>query len=238
MQSILEILKASSPVVAIIIIIGYFIKIYIERKIDSFHNIIENIKSTSLDIKKDLRTEERTGLVELREVLVEWEDFLQNAIFSYSINNYSDDSLPKIIDTDQKLFLKVKMSIVKFSIYLRSEELENTLSQLVLEIRKTYYPLINDFMPKLIELKTQLGFYEFKLNKFKESGLKDMTYAPTEEDRKNNLRLQELLTEEDKKFAEALTASYTDIAVLLKEIKAIINKYVYRPITKSDIDKA
>lgn len=67
--------------------------------------------------------------------------------------------------------------------------------------------------------------------------MKDMNYAPTENDRKEYSALQYKMDEEMEKFSRLLLDKYEQIAILIEEIRIEINNYIYRPIKKSDIDK-
>lgn len=60
-----------------------------------------------------------------------------------------------------------------------------------------------------------------------------LTFAPTEQDRVENLRLQECMTEEMRDFSQELGGKYQEIAVLLADVKEKINAYIYRPIDKT-----
>jgi hypothetical protein len=237
MDELLKIIGVSSPFLALIVIVGYFIKRIIEKRIDFLSNRVEEIGKTSLLIKKDLRTEERKELIDFRMALEEWQYFLQTSLFDYSIISSSNISVEKLYRSDKKYFLNVKISSVKVSSYLRNEKLETDLNDLILKIRKLYYPIINESMPSLIDIKTRLAFFENKLTKFQESGMQDMNYAPTEMDRKENNELQEMLTKEVENFSHIIIENYRQIAVLLDEIRAEVNNYLYRPIKRTEIDQ-
>ena len=107
----------------------------------------------------------------------------------------------------------------------------------ILKIRNTYYPLIGQHMPALIDLQTKLIVFETKLNKFQQSGMVDMTFAPTNEDREEHLRLETLMTGETNKFAEDFLQQYRSIAEQMSDLKDAINFYIYRPIKDTDIDR-
>lgn len=66
--------------------------------------------------------------------------------------------------------------------------------------------------------------------------MKDMTFAPTEQDREENKKLQEALTEELQKFAGQLIEQYRIIAEQMHDLKELMNDYIYRPIKECDID--
>ncbi len=237
MREIIELFKKSSPILIILVIIAYFLKFSVEKKIEGVIGRVEEIAKTSLEIKKEIRGEERAQLVNLRVAIEKWEDFLLTGLFDYTMMPSPDAKVSALYKEDKKLFLDVKIAIVKTCIYLRDEELEKQLIGMVLNIRKSYYPLIFESLPTLIDIQTKLAPIEYKLNKFRESNFQDMTYAPTQKDREENLRLQTMMTEETKKFSEKYLQLQPDIAEQMKKLKEVINDYIYRPIHKAAIDK-
>ena len=107
----------------------------------------------------------------------------------------------------------------------------------IIKIRKTYYPIIVETMPRLIDLQTNLIPIQNKLEKFNESGMCDTSFAPTQQDRENNLRLQTMMTSELNNFSQKLLEQYPNIAKQMDQLKESINNYIYRPIKHSEIDK-
>ncbi len=107
----------------------------------------------------------------------------------------------------------------------------------VTEIRKIYYPLINESLPQLIDVRTKLMAIDDKLKRFAESGMKDMTYAPTPQDQQDNLALQEQLTTAIAQFAGRIKAAYPVIAERMADLKEAINVYIYRPVTAVAVDR-
>lgn len=241
MKDILEFLKINSPVVIALMVLGYFLKVYLDKALEGLGARVagrmQEIATTSLDVKKDMRGEERGELVKFRVAVEKWEDFLQHALFDFTIKGPSQVDVPKLYDKDQKLFLDVKVGVVRACIYLREEKLEQDLMESVIKIRHLYYPLINQAMPRLIDLQAALSLIEFRMKQFEESGFKDMSLAPTAADREMSLQLQTAMTDEMKNFAETLTTNYRDIAAHLVELKESMNKYIYRRIRHSEIDK-
>lgn len=225
------------PFILILVVIGYFLKLFLEKRIEGLAGRFEEIAKTSLEIKKEIRHEERTELVTFRVALEEWESFLQTVIFDYSMTPPSKAAVETLYKEDKDLFLKVKVAVVKVGIYLRDKELEQQLMAAVIKLRQTYYPIINEPMPRLIDLQSRLLPYEIKRTSFEKSGFSDMNFAPTEKDRELQADLQNQLTKEMQHFSETLLKEYRGIAEQLCALKESINKYIYQPIHHTDIDK-
>ncbi|MDD5543275.1 MAG: hypothetical protein PHX83_08875 [Acidobacteriia bacterium] len=237
MEEMLKLLKESSPILVLLAILAYFAKIFIEKRLEGFAGRVEEIAKTSLDVKKELRSEERSELVALRVAVEKWEYFLQTAVGDFAMLDPAKAEVATLYKKDKKLFLEVRLAIVRVATYLRNKVLEDQLMGAILKIRNVYYPLINEAIPKLIDLQAQIGLIENKLKAFQLSGMKDMAYAPTEEDRQQNLKLQTLLTAEVAKFSQAFLGQYRSIAEQMVALKEDINFYVYRPISGTGINK-
>lgn len=275
-------LQVSAPVLILIVVLAYFLKLFLEKGMDAgfrkaerraeeavkqaerqaaaiaktaerqteeiarkaerqaeeIATRIENIGKTSLEVKRELRGEERDELVALRVAADKWEYFLQSGVVEYTMMDPAKADVRTLIEKDTHLFLDVRVAVVRTSTYLRDPELEEMLMSTVITIRRVYYPLINAVMPKLIDLQAQLQQIDRKLQAFQQSGMKDLTFAPTETDRAENLRLQGLMTDEVFKFAQDFLGEYQSrIAGPMASLKAKINQYIYRPIHETDIDK-
>lgn len=241
MKEILELLKKASPAMLTIVVVGYFLKVaaetFIAKKLEGRENRTTEIARTSLDIKKDLRTNEREDLVAFRVAIEKWEYSMQGILTRFANGTPSEDQATKIFDQDSELFLEVKITMIKACIYLQDEKLENNLSETVLNIRKLYYPIIFNSLPKLIDLQSQLAPINFKLKNFAASGGANMAFAPTPKDLEDSMRLNREMTAETKAAAEALLAQYKPIAEQLVDLKTAINKYIYRPIQHTEINK-
>lgn len=237
MEEMLKLLKETSPIIIILVVLAFFGKFFIEKRIEGLSNRIEEINKTSLEVKREIRSEERGELVDFRVAIEKWEYFLLNAIFDYSMNNPLEYDISDLYKQDKKLFLNVKISIVKSCIYLRNQELEQQLMNTVLNIRKTYYPIIYNFLPQIIDIQFKIKTIENKIYQFQQSGMKDMSFAPTEQDRLLYQQLQSQLTEENQKYSDTLTEKYKEIAVQLDELKDSMNQYIYRPIKETAINK-
>ena len=208
-----------------------------QRQAEALEAKIENIGRTSLDVKKELRGEEREELVALRVAVDKWEYFLQTAVMEFTLTDPAKADVRTLIDKDTTLFQDVRIAVVRTSTYLRDPYLETKLMNAIIKVRKIYYPLINEAIPKLIDLQGQLRLIDNKLQAFQQSGMKDLVFAPTENDRQENLRLQNLMTAEVSQFAEKFMGEYRSIAELMVELKSEINEYIYRPMKETDIDK-
>lgn len=233
----MEILANSSPAILITIAAVYFLKLFVEKRIEGLAGRFEEIAKTSLAIKRELRGEERGELVAFRVAVEEWENFLQSVVFDFSMVPPSKAQVDQLYESDKCLFLNVKVAVVKVGIYLRDEELEQQLMAAVTKLRQTYYPIIHEPMPRLIDLQSRLLPLEQKMIAFEASGFSDSTVAPTEKDREEHARIQAQLTEEMRSFSENLLDEYRAIAEQLVALKEAINQYVYRPISDAAIDR-
>lgn len=225
MEEILGLLKNSSPYLVIAAVFAYFLKVFIEKKIEGVTGRVEEIARTSLEIKKDLREEERGELTAFRVAVEKWEDFLLTGLFDYSMLTGAEAKVSSLYARDKELFLAVKLAIVRVCVYLRDKELEDRLMSAVIKIRKTYYPLINESLPVLIDVQARLT--PFQCN----------TAGMTEGDRQRNIELHEIMTGEIKKFSDNVLKRWPGIAEQMLELKEIINEYVYRPIKGTAINK-
>ena len=236
-DKLFDFLKNASPWVICAFVLGYFVKLWIERRIDGAEQRVTEIARTSLDVKKDLRNEERGDLVKFRVTLVKWEDFLLGSLAEYTMQAPSATTTNTFYASDTKLFLAVKVEAVKVAIYLRDEKLEDRLMGAITKIRNLYYPLIYRTIPQLIDLQTQLIPLDVKLTKFRESGMKDMAFAPTMADLELSKNIQAAMTAQMKEFTEAVQAQYGPIAENLVALKQEINRYIYRPIGSTALDR-
>jgi len=237
MEEILKLLEESSPILVILAVFAYFAKDFIEKRLEGFVGRVEEIAKTSLEVKKELRGEERGELVAFRVAVEKWEYFLQMAVGDFTMVDPSKAQVTTLYEEDKELFLDVRIAVVKVSTYLRNRELEQQLMSSILKIRNVYYPLISEAMPKLIDLQAQLRLIENKLNAFQQSGMKDLACAPDQKDLEEHIRLQSMMTAEVGRFSETFLGQYRGIAEQMSELKESINYYIYRPIKESAIDK-
>lgn len=237
MNDIIEILKTATPGVLIVAVFAYFLKIYFEKKVESLGNRFGDIAKMSLDIKKSLRNEERNELVNFRVAVEKWEYFLQTYLYDYTMMDAIDSSFTPFYDEEKKLYLDVKIAILKSSIYLRNRELEQKLMNVITDIRKTYSPIINGIYPALIDIQAKLIPIQTKMANFEKSSFTDVKFAPTEEDRIENLNLQNQMTAEVQKFSELLIKEYPVISEQMYELKESVNEYIYRPVSNTDVDE-
>jgi hypothetical protein len=212
---ILDLLKNNSPFMILLVLLLSFITVYINKRIEGVAGRVEEIGKTSLAIKKDLRGEEREILVNFRAAVEEWEDFLTTAVFEFTMMDPLKADILELAREDKRLFLAVKIANVKACTYLRNQDLEKRLGDIILQIRHIYYPLINEAILKLIDLQAEL--------KQKEG--------------KEQAKIQTLMTAELKEFSDNLINQYRTIAEPMDELKETINHYIYRPIKETDIDK-
>ena len=124
MKDILEIIKETSPILIIIVVLAYFLRVFIEKRLEGLASRVDDIAKTSLDLKKDLRWEEGGELVAFRVAVEKWEYFLQTLLFDFSMVPPSKAKIAPLYEEDKKLFLDVRIAVVKASTYLRNQDLE------------------------------------------------------------------------------------------------------------------
>ena len=238
MKDLLEFfIKDVSPVLLVAVVAVYFLKVFLEKRLEGIAGRVEEIARTSLDVKKELRSAERNELVAFRVAVEKWENFLQTLLFDFTVGPPSKARIEPLFQKDNEFFLDVKIAVVRVGIYLRDEQLEQQLMAAVMELRKKYYPIINEPLPRLIDLQSRLLPIELKMAAFERSGLTDMSVAPTAKDREEHAALQAQLTEEVRRFSDNLLKEYSGIAERLVALKEAINQYIYRPIREAAIDK-
>lgn len=237
MYDFLKNLWLESPILVVLVVMGYFLKLTIEKRIETYGDRLTEIAKTSLALKQGLRNEERKCLVRFRVALEKWEDFLLNGLADYFSQAPSQAQVESLAARDQALFLELKVQTVKACVYLRDEALELRLRGSIIAIRKLYYPIIMSVLPRLVQCQIELAPLQAKLNRFAESGCHDTASAPTEIDRANWNRLQTAATEALREFSERLTSQYRPIAEQLDSLKSAINQYIYRPIDSASVDR-
>jgi hypothetical protein len=229
---------AASPAVIFVVIVGYYLNAVIIKKIDGLEARVTAIVSTSLDIKKDLRNEERAVLVEFRANLMRWEDFLLRMLTEYANQSASQSESNSYYERDSKLFLDVRIAAVKASIYLRDQALERRLMASISKIRALYSPLIAEAMSQLISLQSQLIVIDIKMKKSVATGLADLSIAPTEADLQQHKIIDTQMTEVLKQFSDKLLVQYPPIAKELDELKVAINAYIYRSVDTASLSQS
>ncbi|MDZ7359354.1 MAG: hypothetical protein ONB46_01330 [candidate division KSB1 bacterium] len=241
MKEILELIKNTSVGLLLLAFLAYLLKILfeksLEKSIDRIASRMADIGKASLDIKKSLRNEEREELLALRVAIEKWEDALQTLLFDFTMISPSEAQITPFYDKDKELFLEVKIAVVKVSTYLRDKELEIKLMAAINKIRQIYYPIISEIMPRLIDLQAKLIPLERKMKAFEQSGMKDLSLAPTPADRDEHLQIQKLMTSEMERFSTVLLKEYRSMAEQMSGLKENVNLYIYRPIEHVDINK-
>ncbi len=235
LKRLLDVAWQSSPVLVALVALGYAMKTVFVKRLEGLAGRVEEIKKTSLAIKKDMRGEERGVLVAYRVAVEKWEDYLLRLLFDFTVQGPSAVEVSTLASTEQTLFLEVRVAVVKACIYLQNEELERELRATILKIRNLYFPTIMESLPTLIDLQTQLEPITRKLKRFRDTG--DPSCGPTEQDRQSSARLHAALTAETKRFADALVGQYRPIAEQLETLKTSMRDYIYRPIEHAEVDR-
>lgn len=252
MKELLDLVKGASPALLLVIVLAYFVKTYVEKRLeglagrgekrltrieDGLAAKVADIGKTSLDLKKSLRNEERAELLLFRVSVEKWEYSLQTLLFDFTLLSGTEAQIAPFTRDDKQLFLDVRLAVVRVSTYLRDRDLEIQLMAAISKIRSTYYPMIYAALPRLIDLQTKLIPLELKMKRFAESGMQDMAFAPTQQEREDNLATQTLMTQEMSGFSAALLKEYQAVAEQLVDVKEAVNKYIYRPVHEVEVDK-
>ena len=252
MKELLEFVKGASPALVLLVVLAYFLKTYLEKRLADFGGREEKrltriedglaakvaeIGKTSLDLKKSLRNEERAELLLFRVAVEKWEYSLQTLLFDFTLLSATEAQIAPFYQGDKQLFLDVRLAVVRVSTYLRDRDLEVQLMAAISKIRNTYYPMIYAALPRLIDLQAKLIPLEIKMKKFSDSGMQDMAFAPTQQERAENLATQTLMTQETADFSAALLKEYRAIAEQLVDVKEAVNQYIYRPVHDVEVDK-
>ncbi len=124
MKEILEIVKNTSIELIVLTVLIYFLKIYLEKRIERLGNRLADIGKVSLDLKKSLRNEEREELLGFRVAVEKWEYFLQTLLYDFTMLSPSKANILQFYKEDKQLFLDVRIAAVKVITYLRNKDLE------------------------------------------------------------------------------------------------------------------
>jgi len=83
-QGTLTVLAAAIPAVVTAVFGGFG---YLIKRLERLDGRLDEIIQTSLQIKKDLRQEERGELVTLRVAIEEWEDYLESTLLEHTMGS-------------------------------------------------------------------------------------------------------------------------------------------------------
>ena len=250
----LEILKdstvRSSPIFVLLLVFGYFGKTYVENKMatefDVMSSQISAISNSSLNIKESLRGKELNTLLEMRENIEGWQDFLQVSLTNFSNNNITTDSINEFYEEEAKLQLKVKKSIAKLGILTRNEDLYTDGLTVLIDISKLYKGYIGKYLPQLIDLQAEREPIEIRgkaiMKRFESElapnpKMDKMILEQAKKDqilsRDINARLVKLMRE----ASDELLIASPKIVNLLTDLKVKMNSHVYRPLVSDQINK-
>lgn len=241
MEDLYKFISEASATVLIIAAFAYFLKRFIEKKLDGFaersEKRFESIVDASIDIKTALRHEERKHIVELRAAMEEWEFFLQSLLTRFSNMQASDADINKILEEENDHFRKVRLQVVRIAAYVRDWEFENQILEAIQKIRTTYSPLIFELIPEIIDVHAELMPIQQRMNAISEGKMDGITLDQTKLDQKNHTRLMKALTDVNQRFSDSLVGKYQVVANELVDLKLAINNYVYRPITSTSLEE-
>jgi len=116
MNEIFQFLQNASIGFIIAAVVVYFAKGFIEKRLEALAKSVEDIRKTSLDVKKELRSEERGELVGYRVAVEKWEYFLQTSLFDFSILDPAKTTIETLYEQDKNTFFEVKIAVVRASI--------------------------------------------------------------------------------------------------------------------------
>lgn len=240
MDKIFELLK-QSPLVILIVALGYFGKVYVESEINSVNARVTEISKSSLSIKEDLRGEERQALIEFRIALERWEHFLFSSLTNFSTRKITNESINEFYGKESQLQLAVKEGIAKIGIIAQDEDIYTSTYTIIINISNTYNPLINKHLPVLIDLQAELEPIEYRMMMFEQSMKGGAEFEYTLEqaklDQQQNQAIQAQLTEVIQQYSNELLEIYPKLVEQLTDLKISMNAQVYRPITSDRIDE-
>lgn len=217
-----EFLKQNSPAMIFATVLVFALKYSLEKTLDHRFSKLGKVAEASLNVQQKMREDERGELVSFRSALEEWSYFLETCPFRFTGGSKSID-VASLMEEDRKLFLKVRLTAVRAAIYLRDASLEQSLLANIVRLRQTYYPILNQFLPKLGDLQASISRIW-------------QTHAPTEADRAQNSQLQQSLTTELASFSESLLNSYPEIAKQMTGLRDNINRYIYRVVDPAEME--
>jgi len=239
MEKILELIK-QSPAVIIIVAIGYFGKLYIENEINAIHTKINEIGKTSLNIKQDLRDEERQALIDFRIAVEHWENFLLSSLANFSNSQISVDSINEYYNQENTLQLDVKVAIAKLGVIAQNEDIYQNTLNILINISRIHNPFINKYLPMLIDMQAQYEPIKYRMKKYEESlsGKADFKYSleQAKADKALSQSINVQKTQLIQQYSDELLGVYPKLVEQLVELKVSMNQQAYRPILSDRID--
>jgi len=185
---------------------AYFLKRFLEKKIDALatrnEKRIEVIAEASLNIKSDLRTEERGNIVELRVAIEEWEYFLQTLLFNYSNTSAAKADVNPIFQEEAEKYGQVRINAVKVGAYVRDWEFEMQIIDTIQKFRTTYLPLIHEFIPRLIDIHAQRLHIQARSNAIMVGNMEGISLEQATADRDRSAELNEQLTNVSREYSD------------------------------------
>lgn len=239
MDNVIKLLK-QSPYIIVIVVLGYFGKLYVENQINSVNVKINEISKSSLGIKQDLRGEERQALIDFRVALEHWEHFLFSSLTNFSTRKITSQSINDYYEKEGQLQLEVKVAVAKLGIILQHEDVYLHAHPIIISISGLYHPFVNKYLPILIDLQAELEPIEYRMKQFDQNlknGSKfEFSLEQAMKDKERNHLIQVQMTEVIQQYSDELLVIYPKVAEQLADLKTIMNEQVYRPITSDRLD--
>jgi len=201
------------------------------------------MKSVSLllVLKKIYEVKERQALIDFRIAIERWEHHLFSGLTDFANNKIDTKAITEFYGRESELQLEVKISLARLGVVLQNEEVYSHAYPIIINISKTYDPLMNKYLPVLIDLQAKLEPIQFRMNRF----LKNMdegndieyTAEQAQSDQKLSKSVQAEVTEAVQEYSNELLLIYPKLVDQLTDLKIAMNDQVYRPITSDRIDE-
>jgi len=154
-DDIIKTLRQQSPGMIVILMIAYFGKSYLEKKIESVQTRIDRVSASSLKVKTDLRGKERDALVEFHQVLTGWEHFLISAPTKITTDSFDDEFSNRFYNEEDNHLLEVKKASAKLSVLLSDRSLDGLVFEVIAKVQRTYHPVVNEMIMPVIDLRSE-----------------------------------------------------------------------------------
>jgi len=148
-DDIIKTLRQQSPGMIVILMIAYFGKSYLEKKIESVQTRIDRVSASSLKGK------ERDALVEFHQVLTGWEHFLISAPTKITTDSFDDEFSNRFYNEEDNHLLEVKKASAKLSVLLSDRSLDGLVFEVIAKVQRTYHPVVNEMIMPVIDLRSE-----------------------------------------------------------------------------------
>ena len=224
-----------SPILFLIIALGYFAKVNIEKKIDGVNTRITEISKTSLSVKEKLREKELEALIDFRTRVEYWEHHLFSGFASISNANVTLGSINAFYETADKLRLELKISAAKLGVLTQNEQIYILAHDTMIQIAKSYEPLLRKYVNPMIDVQLEIDTVMARVGQLGPDARVDSGEGANLI--KSNRELQGKKTELVRQFYADSLETQQSILNLLADLKVTMNEQVYRPLNTDQINE-